>query len=154
MSITPDIINEPDVVKNDLLRLLVGKCIGHGASRNVYLSNTDPNVVVKVETPAWSFQNIAEWDMWHSVKGTKWEKWFAPCINISPCGMVLLQAKTHPMPPELAPKSIPNFFTDIKFGNFGLLNGRPVVHDYGYNRCHSLAISSGRMRKVDKKEWW
>ncbi|MCK5639710.1 MAG: hypothetical protein KAJ19_02895, partial [Gammaproteobacteria bacterium] len=73
-----------------------------------------------------------------------WEKWFAPCVEISSCGIVLVQHKTKPL--TKLPTYVPSFFNDLKTNNWGELNGRPVCHDYGI--MPMFRIKSAKMVKA------
>lgn len=77
------------------------------------------------------FQNQAEWMVWKAIEGSKLEKWFAPCMAISHLGLWLIQKRVEPMPRSRRPKRVPAFFNDLKDANFGILDGRVVVCDYG-----------------------
>lgn len=141
----------PDIVKEDALFLLLGERLGAGVGRIVYAHALDPTLVVKLETARQSFQNAIEWDTWHKVKGTKIAKWFAPCLHISQSGMAMIQRRTTPLTPATAPKRIPNFFADTKYGNYGFINGQLVAHDYGISHLHIDGINNVKMVIA---EWW
>jgi len=149
------ILDEPKVCLDDALRMFVGCFIGGGCFRHVYEYALDPkNLVVKIEFSSHNrFQNAIEWDVWDQVQYTKWAQWFAPCVAVSPCAQVLIQHRTHPLPPDMAPKKLPNFFTDLKYQNFGLLNGKVVAHDYGGNLFVDRGLGAARMKNV-QKDWW
>lgn len=117
--------------------LLIGKWLGTGSARRVYVLAQDRTKVIKFETKAQSFQNVQEWELWKSVSGTKWEEYFAPCYDISISGSALIQART--MPTEKRPKWIPEFMNDVQLSNFGRYKGRIVFHDYGYHNTNWLA---------------
>ncbi len=136
------------VVAVDFFRTMVGKWLGGGIGRGVYVLGTDPSLAVKIETRSHSFQNISEWEVWNDLKNMNNDsahKWFAPCHYISPCGAVLIQSRTKPLDKSRFPDKMPSFFTDLKYQNFGMLNGRIVAHDYGYNRFVHLGATA-RMR--------
>lgn len=139
-----------NTIASDFLRLFAGEHLGSGVGRTVFLCAIDPTLVVKVETASQSFQNIAEWGVWHDLKDTKAAEWFAPCVNISACGTVMLQKRTRKPHLQDFPERIPAFLSDTKRQNFGLLDGRLVAHDYGYN---NLTIKGAALRLV-KAKWW
>lgn len=116
---------------SEALSVLRGDFLGEGSARKVYALLTNSAYVLKIETAGRSFQNVAEWEYWKWVKGTKLEKWFAPCERISARGLLLVQRRVDP--PRLAelPKKVPAFLTDLKIENFGLLDGKFVCCDYG-----------------------
>ena len=135
----------------DAFNLLCGHKLGSGMTRTVYQCNVDKSLVVKVENAdvRTHFQNLMEWFVWSRVCGTDYEKWFAPVVEISPDGRLLLMKKTMPLS-EL-PTSMPAFFTDFKRANFGLLNGHPVAHDYGTHLLMEVGMSK-RMKKVNWRD--
>ena len=141
------------VVKNDFIRTFLGDRLGFGVARQVYALHGQTALVAKIETTAQSFQNITEWQLWHEVQFTPWARWFAPCRRISPCGIVLIQERTRPLPPGELPKELPDFFTDLKPENFGLIDGQVVCHDYALHLASSNGLSKARVRKVKKDEW-
>jgi hypothetical protein len=132
----------------ELLNLVKGKRLGSGSARRVYVYAPDPKLVIKFETGARSFQNAMEWETWRG-----WQevphvaKWLAPCKFISPCGLILLQERTEPMRKRELPEKIPTWATDTKIGNWGLLNGQPVMHDYGL-KTEQLP------NRLVKASWW
>lgn len=141
----------PEIVTRDALTLFIGKFIGGGAGRRVYDCAFDSKFVVKVEIASRSFQNATEWQVWCDLRETHWAKWLSPCEFISECGMVMIQHKTEPLPRDQYPARLPNFFTDLKYSNFGMLDGRLVAHDYGMNLLNSNALRDVKMASAD---WW
>lgn len=131
-----------------ILRTFVGARIGKGAFRKVYPILHDETKVLKVEDRGASFCNITEWHVWKEVKETPIEHWFAPCHDIDVMGICLIQSKTVPFESDKAFKKevekiggkLPAFFDDIHFGNFGMLDGRLVCHDYGFNHFIREAV--------------
>lgn len=142
----------PDSIKHDFIGLFLAERLGEGCAREVFAAANDAQLVFKVENVAASFQNVLEWETWQQVRYTKWAKWFAPCIQISNCGIVLAQARTTPLPPDRVPRQLPNFLTDLKPSNFGLYKGRVVAHDYALNLAASNGLAQARVRKLQKGE--
>lgn len=138
------------VVARDFFRLFTKEQLGQGSARAVYSCSIRPDLVIKFEDSSGSFQNIIEWETWRRVQGTKFEEFFAPCEQISPCGTVLLQKRTTPVERDAYPKRLPRFLTDLKRSNYGRLDGRFVCHDYGTN----LLMEYGMTNKTNKVEWW
>ena len=122
-----------DNVSTELFRVICGTKIGHGGSRVVYRCRLDDDIVIKIETNPESFNNVSEWRLWQSIRilnQPRVEKWFAPCLHISPCGVVLIQQRTYPV--NVFPKKIPVWLSDTKTCNYGKLSsGKFVCHDYG-----------------------
>lgn len=116
----------------DAFNLLCGAKIGEGIHRKVFVCNLDPSLVVKVEDDEHrAFSNIREYHNWDECQYYKpVADWLAPCTRLSPDGRLLLQKRATPMRPEDMPKEVPKFLTDIKWENFGWLNGRVVCTDY------------------------
>ena len=135
-------------VNRDFFHLFLGDIIGAGEFRIVYHHAHRKDLVVKAEPNAHSFQNIAEWEFWMDNKDDKKvARWLAPCLYISPCGIFMVQNKTTT--PELSqyPKVVPEFLTDLKRRNFGMLNKKLVAHDYG---LHNVKVPT----RLKKAEWW
>lgn len=135
-------------VNRDFFHLITGAILGAGEFRIVYEHRHRDDLVLKFEPNSQSFQNIAEWDFWNDNKNNKRvARWLAPCEFISPCGIILAMKKTAK--PELSdyPNTVPEFLTDLKRRNFGMLDGKLVAHDYGlYN------VNTPTKRK--KASWW
>lgn len=133
-------------ISHDLFRMVCGKRIGGGSAREVLECYLKPDCVVKIEHESYSFQNASEWQTWEAVKhAPELAKWFAPCFEISPCGTILLQARTEPIRASELPTEVPHIMDDLHIGNWGMYKGHPVAHDYGYNR---LVPEKFKMKKV------
>lgn len=140
----------PTSVSNDFIHHFLGKYLGHGISRQVYEHPHDRTLVIKIEMAARSFQNIKEWETWDALRMTKHAKWLAPCVSISVCGIVLIQKRTRPMAESEVPKSLPEWLSDHKRVNYGVLDGHVVCHDYGSNLLlNHGAFNSKMRRKID-----
>jgi len=138
-----------DPIRGDLFRMLCGERIGKGTSREVYECAYDPRFVVKIESAPGSFQNVTEWNMWWDADRIPHAaEWLAPCVKISPCGIVLIQKRTKPA--KNYPKKLPEWLTDTKRTNYGMIGRRFVCHDYGVNTMRNSGLSK-HLRKVD---WW
>lgn len=136
-------------LSRDLYNIVCGKKIGSGIGRKVFTNRLDPTTVIKIETRGGSFQNIMEWEVWDYVKGSKAiSAWFAPCVAISPSGLVLVQKRTAPARERDFPRRVPKCFTDMKRENWGFVGNKLVCHDYGY------IASSGITTKTKKAVWW
>lgn len=145
-----NIHDEPEHLKESTLLLFVGEKLGSGAYRRVYEIAGRDDVVLKLEHEQ-RFNNVSEWLVWEAVKGTANEKWFAPCIDISGSGHALIQRRTEVFDENgfrEAVEAIPAFFDDIHFGNWGMMDGRPVCHDYGCTLLLENAVKGSRMKKV------
>jgi len=139
-----------NAIAADLLSLCLGARLGGGISRDVFVWLPDPKLVAKVETDGGSFQNVNEWNVWQrcgNVLGI--HNWLAPCVSISSCGIILLQKRTEPLIRSKWPKKVPAFLTDLKPDNFGLIDDKPVCHDYGYN----MFIENGMTTRMRKTDW-
>jgi hypothetical protein len=98
----------------------------------------DKKWVVKVENSNGYGENWAEYRLWHCVKGTEHEKWFAECSWISANGLVLMQKRTQDFYGDdkkwkkYVPEKIPAYFDDVKTDNFGWNGKQLVCHDYSH----------------------
>lgn len=133
-----------ETITNDMLRLLLGKRLGKGQARDVYECAFNKELVVKIEArigkEAAPFSNVIEHAIWHESEGTEWRRWLAPCDWISPFGTALIMSKTTPMTEAERPRDVPSFLSDLQPSNWGMLDGRPVAHDYGNNAVYHLAL--------------
>jgi len=146
-----------DSVSRDAFDMLCGKPLGFGIGRIVFEHATDKSLVLKFECDAGSFQNIHEWDLWkqHSHAGTSTVDWLAPCVSISPNGIVLVQKRTKKVPWTFKlPKMVPNILdSDLKRDNWGLYKGKLVCHDYGrHNAIHAASKARGTGNMV--RAYW
>lgn len=145
-----DDIRKGGTMSVDFAAMFLGQVIGVGASRTVFENKLDRSTVIKVEQRSRSFHNVAEWDTWHNFEGTEIEKWLAPILDISPCGIYLIQRRTTPASVKDYPEKIPSFFTDNKYGNWGLYEDRLVCHDY----ANSKLYRPGAHKNLVKADWW
>lgn len=133
---------------SDLQALVLGQCLGAGISRTTYVYRPDPQYVIKHENKMGWHQNIAEYEVWDWVRGSKMERWFAPVIDMSPCGVWLVMARCEPLRKQDLPKKLPAFMLDIQQTNFGLYRGKVVARDYGLG-VGAIREASRRMVKAD-----
>jgi hypothetical protein len=140
-----------DGVSEDFFRLMIGERLGQGLYRDVYEFTYNDSYVIKIETGECSFANILEWEVWQSVRyNKKISHWFAPCYKISPRGQFLIQQKTSQINTRhILPKNIPSFFDDLHMGNWGLIEGKWVCHDYANHK----AFSNDFNFKMVKAKW-
>lgn len=130
--------------------LFLGKRIGKGVSRAVYENRQDKTTIVKHEIGQ-GFQNAIEWELWKIVKNTQYAKWFAPCVDISPNGVFLIQKKVEFPARARYPKLMPAFFSDFKYTNYGLLYKQFVCCDYG---GLEVLLCTGLTKRTRKAHWW
>ncbi len=137
-----------NAISADLFDAMCGEHLGGGCGREVYVSRLDPDLVIKIETGTGRFQNQMEWRVWDELSGRPEGKWLAPCVSISPNGSVLIQKRTAPLRRRemVRHPRLPEFLTDVKMSNFGILDGKLVSHDYGY-------IKFGWSTKLVKVDW-
>jgi hypothetical protein len=141
------------MVTQELLRILLGPKIGEGVARQVFRHPQRSDLVIKVESVAHSFQNIHEWTAWEQVKHTKWAKYFAPCVEISSTGVVLIQQYAKPLPDDLRTLKLPNLLCDFKPENYGLIDDQVVARDYGVGNFFANGIGATRLRTIRPDRW-
>lgn len=143
------VVDFPEIIKNDFIKLFCGKLIGSGVYRQVYEHKFDKSLVIKVEcADSKFFANIQEYSVWLEVQGTVFEKYFAPCVDISENGLILIQKKTKPL--KKRPEMIPAFFTDTKIQNYGTYKGQFCCHDYASHKLYQ----KGMTKRLVKADWW
>lgn len=141
---------DEDILRADFICVFKGKRLGSGVCREVFECKFDAEVVIKIEKYASDFNNVMELQIWQQVKGTEFEPYFAPCIDISPCGTVLLQKKCGLPEANDFPEQLPAFMNqDTKYQNFGLYEGRLVMTDYGNWR-----ITDNMKTCPVEIDWW
>lgn len=146
-----DAMYEVEGLRKAALELLCGERLGSGSTRRVYALKHSPDLVIKLEYALKKFCNVAEYDMWHTVKGTKLERFFAPVVDIDTYAGALIMRRTQPITEEEFRKEVkrlPAFLDDNHSSNFGRLDGRIVCHDYGYHAAISHAVKVGALKKV------
>ena len=127
--------------------------IGKGQFREVYTFGPNVAYVIKYEYASRSFSNVYEWDIWAQVKGTVYEKYFAPCLDISHSGSFLIQSKTDQLPRNIKKVLLPEVFAcDLKRANLGLYNGEPVLHDYGNHAIYQKGLLSSKIKWLKIKD--
>lgn len=143
-----EIDDEEPSIKDHILHFFVGDMIGQGAYRRVYKLGRDDQVL-KIEYCGKQFCNMVEWQVWNAVEHTDLAGWFAPCIDIDPMGIALIQQRTKPIDSEDEFRKLvettrggvlPSFFDDIHYANFGTIDGLLVCHDYGFNHFLDEAV--------------
>ncbi len=136
---------------DELERFLFGKWLGKGVYREVWQHAQQKDLVIKKANEENGREvNFIEHRLWRDIEYNKSLKpYFAPVVAVSDCGKYLIQKKVEPLPKRQYPKVLPAFFTDTKYSNFGLLNGKFVCIDYG---CLNIwATTKLKLKKVD---WW
>lgn len=141
--------DEPCVFRD--LQGLFTECVGFGENREVWKVRGRDDIVAKLETSGDRFQNISEHLVWNLVQDSPQAKWFAPVEWIGASGSVLFMKRTMPVQADQFPRRVPDFFTDLKRRNFGMLDGKFVCHDYGI--LHRF-IALGLLAGTRKAEWW
>lgn len=148
----PDLLNGWDV--KEAMGLLMGEQLGSGIDRNVYECPLNPEHWVLKVDHGHDFANVAEFNMWSVAAPWDCSVFFAPCVEISPCGTLLIQERTTPLTDaqfkELKKMRVPWWFTDFKRSNWGMLNGKFVCHDYSrtlFNRDIACFIDKVKMQR-------
>lgn len=119
----------------DAFNLLCGSLIGQGQFRQVFECTLNSDYVIKVEVEnidGWrSFHNVLEVEFWREHQyNDDIAPWLAPIHSWSPDMRVIAQRRVTRIPDEQLPKKMPKFLTDVKPGNYGMLDGRVVCCDY------------------------
>lgn len=135
---------------SQLFDLIAGKRLGFGVHRTVFENSFDSRSVLKVaNSEDGQHVNILEWSFWNEIEDTVHKKWFAPCIGVSADGKYLLQRRAEPGQRKDYPKMVPHFFFDMKYTNFGFIDGQLVCFDYG-----TISFIKGFSKKMQKAKWW
>ena len=123
-----DLIYGDPAMIYDLMTMIIGDEIGRGQSRVVFEHQFDENVVVKIAlNKTGVLCNVTEFNAWQDAG--KLQRYLAQPTYLSPNGNVLFMKRTKPV--DKVPRSFPKLFTDQHVDNFGMLDGKVVMHDYG-----------------------
>lgn len=148
-----DLLWQP-AVQRDINTGIFGKRIDNGATREVFEWAAHPNkYVIKIEEGSYH-HNVMENIIWNAVRNTEHAKWFAPVRSISPGGHALIMRKTREAKagdPEFP--EIPDFFVDVRYRNWGIMDGRWVCHDYAYNSILAAGLQNVKLVKVKPENW-
>lgn len=139
------------ISRNQAIKMWCGELLAKGVNRNVYELKFNRNWVVKIQISN-NFDNVLEWEIYKAVQYCdSQEKWFAESLCITESGMVLVQRRaTFPAKKEY-PKLIPKFFTDMKYQNYGFINGQFVCVDYSNVLSMLFGLAPNGMRRA---KWW
>lgn len=128
----------------DKYRNLLGKRIGRGSGRDVYLHRTDPSLVIKVATRRHTLQtefsngmhpNKYEVKVWTNMP-KEYRGYFSPIVEYSKDRKYVVQKRTMEITEQewadCPDAPVFAYLTkDPHRSNVGRLNGRIVLHDYG-----------------------
>ena len=145
-----DIVGHDPATKDSALCVLVGEKLGSSVFRDVYAVNGRPDVVLKVEDRGGEFCNVMEWKIWTEAQGTPAEQWLAPCLDLSGLGgRALVMRRTKPITERIWRRlEVPAFFNDLKPENWGLIDGRPVCHDYAHSDVLLRGLRVGKLKRA------
>jgi hypothetical protein len=148
-----DVVAHDAAAKDAALCVLVGEKLGSGVFRDVYAVKGREDVVLKIEDRGGEFCNVMEWKLWTEAQGTPAEQWLAPCLDLSGLsGRALVMRRTQPMTEDAwETLEVPAFFNDIQPSNWGLLNGRPVCHDYAHSNVLLRGLRVGKPKRVARE---
>lgn len=136
----------------EVARMMCGRELGSGCSRSVHALLLLPDLVVKWE--AVGTCNFVEYETWSIAREhPDLAKWLAPVELITNNGRLLCMHRTQRIENVRdLPEKVPAFLNhDLKTTNWGLLDGRPVCHDYGNSVLAKYGVNS---EKLVKAKWW
>lgn len=132
----------------EFLECFVGQRIASGTCRDVFECRLNNEFVIKVQKE-YGTQNAVEYATWELHKAyPKVAKWLAPVVMRSSSMRVIVQKRTVPM--LKAPKKLPNFLSDRKVQNYGLIGTQVVCHDYGLG----VFLSDRENIVLEDIKWW
>jgi len=119
------------IIGTEFFNFTCGDLLGYGISRYVFEYKRDKRWVVKIDLSCYS-ANSLEWQIWSDVeKIPQLSKWFAPCGDMTRACSVMLQRRCKiKLPHDKYPNKVPDFFSDLKYDNWGMFNGKMVCLDY------------------------
>lgn len=136
---------------DNIIKNCCGDKLGSGVYRDVYQLKEYPSLVVKIEREPSSggeFANIREWNNYHDYSKVDFViPWLAPVITISETGQTLIQSKAN-LKFKNYPTHVPEWFTDVKYDNFGFIGKRFVCIDYPYILHHLVPNSNKKLKFI------
>jgi hypothetical protein len=132
----------------DLYSMIAGEKLGVGIYRKVGVYIPDLTLVIKVSEDE-PIANFLDYRIWEELKDTAYAKWVTPCVQISKCGVFLLQKRVEHRAKSDYPKMIPPFFMDTKYKNYGWIGNQFVGCDYS-----GFSITNGFNGRMKKADWW
>jgi len=138
----------------EVIDYMLGDYIGEGQDRIVFEANIFENCVAKVEYTRPTVYNQKEYLVWRAYQGTTIEQWFAPCVDLTFGGSILVQKKIELVTDDnrhLIPDVIPSIFEDVKFSNCGFYNGHFCFCDYSsvFNQSIELVMKDVKMKPFE-----
>lgn len=134
----------------------LGNIITTGGKRMVYEHSTNDKWVIKKLKDKDKFnENEIEWNIWNLVKGTKYEPYFCPCVNISDDKLYLIMLKAKTIPFEQFEKDFPlkinnNLKKQLLSININkTLQLPPFLHDCAHNQPHNWGILNDKKVIID-----
>jgi hypothetical protein len=116
----------------------LGRLLANGSSRDVFEHPDNPGLVIKVDLHEQSYNEL-EWEVWKRVRGTEYEKFFAPCVCF--VDGYLIMRRCQPCK-ETLPSDLVIFGVRIqdsaRGANTGLFDNRLVCLDYGHKSVNKL----------------
>lgn len=146
-----DLILHDRIIGTEFFNFTCGELLGSGTSRFVFEYRPDKKYVVKIDCSNVMSNNM-EWQIWHEIQFIdKLQIWFAPVTSMSTSGRVMLQRRCKTgIPYNQYHLKIPDFFTDLKYENWGMLNGKMVCFDYASTKFLDLSMNY----KLVSAKWW
>lgn len=129
------------IVFGDRVKMRVGDIIGQGRTRTVYALLDKPEWCLKVgneEALHSEFRNQGV------IEKAGLGRWIAPCEWRD--GHFMMR-RTSPASRDNYPASLPAIFVDLKYENWGMLDGRLICHDY------ALVRETSRPAAVRSVKW-
>lgn len=147
-SIAVDNILKHGIVGIEFFNYFCGGLLGFGCHRDVFEFKPEPKWVIKIEhSNSDRNANVIEDEVWAYAQNYVNAKWFAPVKKLSPCGRILLQRRCITnVDASKYPRKIPEFFTDVKYANWGMLDGKMVCFDYANNLLMQTGLGTKNMK--------
>jgi hypothetical protein len=155
--------------ENDDFFKYVGKFIGKGQSRLVYLNNMDDKTIVKIrKKDKYLINNIIEYGVWDKYKNTPFSKFLCPIVNVSDDKKYIIMKKALIIHKKSPTEYVENFkkrcdsiiieiknfcskLTDFDYNNFGIYNDNLVLIDYGH-KSFGYLLKNNIIKEEDKEE--
>ncbi len=122
------------------IKSVLGQEIGRGNHRIVYNHLNNIEVVIKKNFKLYKGVNCneVEFKVWKNIQSSKFEKFFCPVEDVTPCFSYLIMAKARPLTSSIKTLPLQHLPKELQCDlhrreNWGILNSNIVVVDYGFS---------------------
>lgn len=139
---------EPNMSDEHFLSIIEGEAFAQGTRRTAHRVIGDPDVIVKQMRHPYPGSNFTEHLIWVAVSETDLQSIFGRCLSISVSGKFLMMERLDDITKSdwADIPALPDWVTDPKPENFGILNSQIKVRDYDTLKFDRLIMLEPRLQ--------